>query len=118
MTTFVDGPARGQTLMLRRGVIFLRVVYDTQTKLWDALNEPDDKATATEIVYAYVLRGESIMVHVNIAGNKGGMFQMAEYKFIEPQPKDSQIRVNKCWEIWVDSNKHLAPESYRQASKP
>lgn len=111
MTTFIDGPAKGQNLMLRRGLIFLRVVYDKQSKKWDALNDIGDTPKDSETLYSYVLIGEANWCHVNIAGGKGGMFVMGEYSLTKPQPTDEIMRDQSKWEEWVEANKHLYASS-------
>jgi len=56
MTRFLDGPAEGVTLMLRRAPIYLRVVH--RGTEWDALDALDDRPTPDETIYVYVLHGE------------------------------------------------------------
>lgn len=79
VTTFVDGPAKGQTLMLKRSPEVLNVVFDTKTGKWDALDQPGDKPSDSEVVHVYVLCERCGTVHVNCRGG-GGFFPIAKYK--------------------------------------
>jgi len=72
MTTFKDGPAKGQTLMLRRAQMFLRVVQDPKGT-WDALDQPDDTPKPEERLYAYRIDGQPAMAHYCIRGGRGGL---------------------------------------------
>lgn len=110
MTTFLDGPAIGKTLMLRRTPIFLRVTEEGGS--FDALNSPGDTARPTEKLFAYVMVRHHGSVHLNIAGGKGGVFQRCDYKLIELQPADAEMRDQWTWGEWVENNKHKAPSSF------
>ena len=68
MTTFVDGPAKGQTLMLKHAPPFLRVV-ECDGK-WDALDAPGDEPAPGETVHLYELVERNGTVHVD--SNRGG----------------------------------------------
>lgn len=98
MTTFQDGPANGQNLMLHRAVRFLRVVHDG-TK-WDALDQPDDTPAANETLYAYEIVGEPAMCHINRGGGRGGFYAIANYKLCNNQPEDSKMRSKTKWVDW------------------
>jgi hypothetical protein len=63
MTTFEDGPAKGQTLMLQRAPLFLRVVIDPSGKV-DALDQLTDKPASNEKIFAYVLTAEPGRFHI------------------------------------------------------
>lgn len=99
MTHFEDGPAKGQTLMLKRAPHFLRVVETDGT--WDALDQLDDQPEPQEKIYAYRRVGKPGMVHINTGRkNHGGFFSMAAYRFYSEQPADSQMRDSEQWQQW------------------
>jgi len=66
MTTFEDGPAKGQHLSLQRAPKFLRVVEDGGK--WDALDQPTDEPRPGETLYAYRISSE-------VGGQAGKTFE-------------------------------------------
>lgn len=100
MTTFKDGPAQGQTLMLITTPIFLRVTE--QNGKWDALNIKGDKALPAEKLHAYLLvehRGSAF-----VDGKRcRGRFPLVTYAYIEAQPGDHIMRDNEAWVRWVQT---------------
>lgn len=100
MTTFQDGPAAGQKLMLKRAVMFLRVTYESGK--WDALDQLTDKAKETEELFAYRIVGVPGHCHIRASGGRSGFYVMATYKLVEPQPTDAQMRDNEAWSKWVE----------------
>ncbi len=113
MTHFEDGPAKGQTLMLKRAPQFLRVV-EANGK-WDALDQLDDKPEPQEKIYAYKRVGKPGMIHINMGRkNHGGFFPMAEYRFCSEQPPDCGMRDKERWQWWcrkmqMKSHPHPVP---------
>ncbi|HSI11752.1 MAG TPA: hypothetical protein VK961_06890 [Chthoniobacter sp.] len=110
MTKFEDGPAQGNSLMLKRAPIFLRVVVNTQGE-WDALDQLDDHAHQGESLYAYTLTGEPGMCHIlRRSGPKGGsgFYVMAAYRFVTPQPSDAEMRDNTAWREWTIRNREIS----------
>ena len=99
MTTFQDGPAKGQTLMLRRAARFLRVVE--QGGKFDALDQISDKPQPLEKIYAYEIVGTAGMCHIRRTGGCG-FYAMANYKLVEPQPSDAEMRETKAWHDWCE----------------
>lgn len=98
MTRFVDGPAKGQVLMLRRAVMFLRVTEESGK--FDGLDQIEDWPTAGEKLYAYEIVGKPGYVFVD--GPKcRGRFVIAEYRLVSPQPTDAQMRSVGGWHDWV-----------------
>ena len=86
MTTFLDGPARGQFLRLRHSPESLRVV-EAGGK-WDALDAPDDKPRPGETVYLYKLIKRSGTVHIDSRrGGKrvGNWYAIASYRYVPPE---------------------------------
>ncbi len=107
MTTFEDGPAKGQTLMLHRATIFLRVVVDDKASgmLWDALDQPDDVPKATEKLYAYQCTGVRGSAFVDGRDPKtgkrfGNRVPITSYKLVKPQPTDAEMRSTFGWQKW------------------
>lgn len=107
MTHFEDGPAQGQTLMLKRSPRFLRVVRAGRT--WDALDQLEDRAEPNETIYVYERVGEPGRVHLN-CGRGGGTFSMASYRFFSHQPPEADMRDNEAWQRWCGlQKKELEP---------
>lgn len=101
MTRFLDGPAAGVTLQLRRAPYFLRVT-DNGTE-WDALNNPEDEARPNERLYCYTWKQRPGGMHLLIRGknkHQGGFFQNGVYGFREEQPSDEIMRDNGKWTQW------------------
>lgn len=109
MSTFLDGPAEGQTLRLRNPTIMLRVVQAADGS-WDALDMPEDVARPDEKVYVYraTLKPTSV-VHVdypNKQGKRCGSWHCdAEYRLLPEQPADEIVRDLRRWRAWCDANK-------------
>jgi hypothetical protein len=100
MTTFASGPAVGETLMLRRCPIFLRVVINSEGKV-DALDRSDDVPEIDEKLYAYCLTEKPMMSHLNFGGGRGGFYPVSTYALVEPQPADAVMRDRLKWVEWV-----------------
>jgi hypothetical protein len=104
MTTFTDGPAKGQKLMLHRVCVFLRVVRGADGK-WDALDQLVDEPKAEEKLYAYTIVGQPSMMHLNCGRNsRSGFYACADYRLVEPQPSDEDMRSNGRWTKWCYAN--------------
>lgn len=102
MTTFKDGPAKGQRLMLKRAVTYLRVV-ECDGK-WDALDQPSDEPTKAEKVYAYKITGQPGHCHINMGRGRGGFYPIAEYAICLTQPPDDVLRSRSAWCAWCEAN--------------
>lgn len=100
MTTFSDGPAKGQTLMLKRSPLLLRVVQSFNTGQFDALDAPNDTPAENERIFAYHMVEFRGMVHVNRRGGGSGFYGMATYALIPDQPTDEIMRDNEKWKAW------------------
>ena len=103
MTTFKDGPAKGQNLSLKRAPVFLRVTYDVTTRKWDALDQLEDNAKVSEQVFAYVMTGPPGSIHIHATGGRGGFYPVAEYQLCPQQPTHFQLRSNTAWGEWANS---------------
>jgi hypothetical protein len=98
MTSFEDGPAKGQRLMLKRAVRFLRVV-EAGGK-WDALDQPSDKPDPRETLYAYEIASQQGQCHIRTIGGGGGFYPINTYRFVTQQPTDAQMRDSQAWHDW------------------
>jgi hypothetical protein len=102
MTTFIDGPACGQRLMLRRAPYFLRVV-ELNGK-WDALDQLADEPEPNEKLYAYEMVGMPSFAFVDFGGKQkhlSGCYVFAQYKLVPPQPDDIDMRLTDRWRVWA-----------------
>lgn len=102
MTRFLDGPAAGEVLMLKRAPVFLRVVRNS-AGAWDALDIPSDTPSADETIHVYRREGRPGWIHVNRSKKAGGHFTgtTASYRLIDPQPHDLTLRDRAQWEAWA-----------------
>ena len=100
MTTFEDGPAKGQHLMLKCAARFLRVVEANGT--WDALDQPTDTPRPEEKLYAYEIAGQPGMCHLNCGRGRGGWYPIASYRFVKDQPPDAEMRSAEAWSRWCE----------------
>ena len=102
MTTFEDGPAKGQRLMLKHAPEFLRVVVDEKEK-WDALDLPTDTPRPEELIYAYRLSEKTGMCHINAGRGRSGFYTIARYGFVKSQPTSAMMRDTVAWQAWCES---------------
>lgn len=113
MTKLTNGPAAGVCLALKRSPVFLRVVHDRITHVWDALDLVDDAPRDPEDAYAYYrisLRGR---VHLNFGrGRGGGFYARAEYALVDPQPGDDVMRSNDKWRDWATFQRWAKGEAF------
>lgn len=86
MTTFLDGPAKGQKLLLRNSPNVLTVVVGQDGK-WDALDMPGDAPRLTEVAHRYRLVERSGTAHVNFGRGRGGFFAIASYRYEPAEAK-------------------------------
>jgi hypothetical protein len=103
MTSFTNGPAKGQTLMLKRAPIFLRVVQDNAGK-FDALDQPKDTPRPGEKLYAYRIREKPGSCHMSMRGatgqRTGGFYTIASYELVEEQPDQATMANADHWGAW------------------
>lgn len=105
MTRFLDGPAAGVVLMLRRAPLFLRVVHHAKRKEpWDALDQLADVPGEHEELFAYERVAKPTFMHLKCSGKgaKGasGFYAMAEYRLVAEQPAETVMRDTKAWRGW------------------
>jgi hypothetical protein len=99
-TFFVDGPAAGKRLDLRRAPLYLRVVIDADGGV-DALDLLDDTPDPGEAIYVYRM---SANLGSGIACTRGKgcrPFNMSEYKLHGQQPPDDVARDFEKWRGWT-----------------
>lgn len=105
MTTFVDGPAQGQSLMLSRAAIFLRVVE--LNGVWDGLDQPEDAPAARENVYAYQIveyKGHCFIDGQDKSGKRTGWrAAIASFRLVTNQPTDTEMRSTFGWRKWCEA---------------
>lgn len=98
MTNFLDGPTKGQYLILKRAPVFLRVTEETGK--FDALDQPEDTPKSSEKLHAYRMVGTPGMCYINRGRNGSGMFTVATYQLVETQPDDKTMRDAALWRAW------------------
>lgn len=110
MTTFLGGPAAGQTLLLRYCPEFLRVV-EKRGQL-DALDAPFDQSAIDEKITVYRLVEEKGNIHIcqRGRGQQSGWFRLAEYVVLLEQPPEETLRSARLWDAWVQGQLAV-PES-------
>ena len=116
MMKFIDGPAVGAVLYLRRAPTVLRVTQTAAGSI-DALDqvadvpEPDGKLTA------YLRVGPAEHVHVcRQPRSVSGWFVAAEYRVLSFQPPDETMRSTEAWHAWCEINKPVIMQEYYKYS--
>jgi hypothetical protein len=100
MCWFRDGPAADVKLMLARAPLLLRVTRSPDGT-WDALDQLADTPAFDEVITVYRRATLPSNVHVNARG-RCGWFQIAEYRVVDPQPRDEQVRTTTAWRRWAE----------------
>lgn len=107
MTTFLDGPAGGVELGLRRAPIMLRVTRGRNGN-WDALDQPDDEPRRNERIFVYHLVGQTTSVHICARGKGGkalrGTWTSGVYRHLTEHVADEHLRTTAAWAKWCDAN--------------
>ncbi len=106
MTKFLDGPAGGQTLLLQRAPVFLRVVRERDTGGWDALDKLEDHPRPSEDVFVYRRTANPGVCHLNFGRCRGGFYAVAEYVLHSEQPDDVTLRDTPRWRAWTTAQLH------------
>lgn len=108
MTKFLDGPAEGVVLPLRRAPVMLRAVR-SRNGTWDALDQPEDEPRTGETIFVYRLTAEPTYLHLSCSGKGGkrasGFYAMAEYRLLPEQPAEQETRTTAAWATWCDANR-------------
>lgn len=95
MTTFEDGPAKGQHLRLQCAPRYMRVTQHGAK--FDALDQSHDQPLPGETLYAYQIVGTPGVCHMRIKGG-GGFYAIATYRIVPDQPPDALMRSNTAWQ--------------------
>lgn len=116
MIRFIDGPAAGQVLTLKRLPLMLRVVQDSLTGKWDALDQLADVPNPSERIYVYRSWGEPSVAFVDYRG-KGGRREgcrvlMGVYRFWPEQPTEEVLRSNPDWQAWCEANREAIDRGF------
>lgn len=108
MTRFLDGPAEGQTMLLRNAPLVLRAVQGPDGR-WDALDMPTDQPAPHEAVVLYERVSAAGFVHVR-ASKGGGFYASADYRVRADQLDDAIVRNQPAWRAWLtDEINRLMP---------
>jgi hypothetical protein len=111
---FLDGPAAGVSLMLRRAPVVLRVVSrpprgkdDTVAHglAWDALDQLDDLPEPRETVHVYRRQRDPTWFHLCIRGKgkrAAGFYAVADYRLYWRQPDGTITRDTAAWRAWCE----------------
>ena len=99
MTHFLDGPAKGKNLALRRRPLYLRVTMKGSE--CDALDLPSDEPRPGEQLFAYKLDPNSMQ---GFACTGKGCYPISEYRFIPEQPPQSVMLSLREWQNWVENH--------------
>ena len=98
---FLDGPACGTILALKRAPLFLRVVIDADGTV-DALDQLDDEPKPTEGIFVYIRDGKPSTYHVLCTPRRlSGWHLDADYRLYAEQPGDEETRDNHAWRKWA-----------------
>lgn len=105
MTTFDDGPAKGQNLELERTPFFLRVTE--RSGKWDGLDQMSDKPFPEEKLFAYKLAFPPTRAFVRRDKRAGGsgLIVYARYALVTPQPTDEEMRGVIPWRKWCEDHR-------------
>jgi hypothetical protein len=100
MSRFMDGPAAGATLCLRRAPYFLRVVIDADGPI-DALDLLDDATRPGETPYCYRLTDQPTHAIYCSRGKGCRAEAIGTYLLHDPQPPEHTMRDNTAWQTWT-----------------
>jgi len=108
MIRFLDGPAAGVTLMLKRAPLMLRVTRQVIARTWDALDQLEDEPDADEEIHLYRLDSPVGSCHINCGRGRGkrasGWYPIAEYRHWPEAIADEHLRTNEAWRRWCTEN--------------
>lgn len=106
MVNFLDGPAAGKRLALKRIPILLRVVQSANGE-WDALDQISDTPRPGEKIFVYRRRDDHPIqkYHLYCARGRGsGWYWEAWYSVLPEQPGDEHVRETKAWQEWATAH--------------
>lgn len=101
---FLDGPAKGTTLLLQRAPLFLRLVEDADGKI-DALDQLGDAPEPGETIYVYRQVSYDGGGHLSYTDKatrrrKWMWLQSATYAVVDPQPAHDVLGDTEAWRAW------------------
>jgi hypothetical protein len=102
MSRFLDGPAAGVSLLIKRAPALLRAVQKPDGS-WDALDQFTDRPERNERIVVYRRVTEPATVHINRGRHGCGWQQMADYRVLAEQPADADVRQTSAWQAWANS---------------
>lgn len=113
----LDGPAEGISLSLRCCPTYLRLVVDSVTGKWDALDQPNDEPSETEECFPYmIVPGTFVRSHVLIRGKNrdgSGWWEFGEYKHLSDiSPVD--IRTRPAWKQAIAGHLGISVEEIEE----
>ena len=100
MAKFLDGPAGGVTLNLKRLPRWVRVVID-QSGAVDALDQLEDEVRPGEFAFVYRMKGEVQRVIACSRERGCQRMELADYEFYAEQPPQETLRSNDAWQAWA-----------------
>lgn len=108
MTNFLDGPAEGHALMLKRRPIALRVVVSSGGEV-DALDQPEDRPEDNEVCHLYILAKEGAAAFIDGRDPKtgkrwGGRYMGGDYRLFPDQPEQDVMRRRCDFVEWCQQN--------------
>lgn len=102
MSTFLDGPARGRNLTLRRAPIFLRVVFAPGGAV-DALDQLDDEPREDEAIVVYRRVSTPTVMFIDTWQADGTLtgrrYESADYRLV-PTDDNETVRDRDAWRAW------------------
>ena len=105
---FLDGPAQGTILDLRRAPLYLRVVIN-DAGVVDALDQTDDTPTATETIHVYPREGQAVTGFLDYRDRHGRRcgrpFATGDYRLHNVQPDDATARDTHAWREWASAQR-------------
>lgn len=107
---FLDGPAVGVSLSCHRAPIYLRVVQDTSERRFDALDQPDDTPTPSEIIHVYrrVEGTWGCVFACTRSGRGGGRYEHGDYVHV-PVGDTEPFRSTEAWRAWCMGQPEARP---------
>ncbi|PQO39362.1 hypothetical protein C5Y96_05770 [Blastopirellula marina] len=119
MIEFIEGPAAGTHLCLRRTPLLLRVVIDRASGQVDALDQLEDVPRLGESIHVYRREGEPLRGMIDSGkGGYTGPFVAATYLYFPWQPADEVARDNQRWQKWAITADEVSAKAEKPASGP
>lgn len=105
MIRFLNGPAKGVRLELRRAPVFLRVVFNSgrEQDQFDALDQLDDTPEPDEQIWVYRRIGKAGTLHVlytEKGRRRGKWLATGDYGLCREQPAEEIMRDKEKWQAW------------------